>query len=395
VTDLATLVAGFERALAERAVLAGTRRAHALADVLRAMPPANRSELYWRARVAMLPSVDDLDGFEAAFAQFFGARGEPRSPGPFALAGPETAPLRPATPQRADLAPEPSAEPAGERDADDAPIRWLTASQQERLVERSFDAFTDDERALMLQLLAGARIATEFRRSRRRRSDARGNRFDLRATLRAAARTAGELLPPRRTQPRKRRRPLVFLLDVSGSMEPFARALIGYAAVVTAARPAVRTFTFATRLRELTPLLRRASPARVLADVLAAVPDFGGGTRIGASLHAFNERYAQRGAARGGTVVILSDGWERDEPERVAREMARLQRLSRRIIWINPQKRHAAYEPLVRGMAAALPYVDALLSGHNLRSLDAVAAAIAAVTPRRRPPAPPSTTKSG
>jgi uncharacterized protein len=393
VTDLATLVAGFDRALTACGVVAGTRRAQALADVLRAMPPATWSDLYWRARVAMLPSLDDLPGFDAAFVQFFGAHDEPTQD---TLADAVAVPRPPSgLPQRADRPPEPSAEAAGERDAADAPIRWLTASAHERLAERSFDAFRDDERALMLGLIAQARAGTEFRRSRRRRAHHRGDRFDLRATLRAAPRTAGELMAPRTTRPRERRRPLVFLLDVSGSMEPFARALIGYACVVTAARPAVRTFAFATRLRELTPILRRTSPARVLDDLGPALPDFGGGTRIGASLRAFNDRYAQRGAARGGTVVILSDGWERDDPTLLAGEMARLQRLTRRIVWINPQKRHAAYEPLVRGMAAALPFVDVLLSGHNLRSLDAIAGAIGTATPARRRPVPRGTTTPG
>jgi uncharacterized protein with von Willebrand factor type A (vWA) domain len=113
-----------------------------------------------------------------------------------------------------------------------------------------------------------------------------------------------------------------------------------------------------------------------MAAIGSTVHDYGGGTRIGAALHAFNERHAQRGAARGGTVVILSDGWERDDPALVGLEMQRLRRLARRLVWVNPHKRHPAYEPLARGMAAALPYLDAFVSGHSLRTLDAVADAI-------------------
>jgi hypothetical protein len=145
-------------------------------------------------------------------------------------------------------------------------------------------------------------------------------------------------------------------------MEPFARALLQYAQVTALARPRVRTFAFATELTELT--------------AGSAVGDYGGGTRIGAALRTFNDDFAQRGAARGGTVVILSDGWERDDPALVASEIARLRRLTRRLVWVNPHKRHPAYEPLARGMAAALPYLDAFVSGHTLRSLDEVAAAI-------------------
>jgi hypothetical protein len=202
-----------------------------------------------------------------------------------------------------------------------------------------------------------------------------GDRFDFRGTLRGAARTAGELMQRRTTRRRLRVRPVVFLLDVSGSMTPFARALIQYARVTAAARPAVRAFAFATRLTDLTPLLA-GSTGELMRAVGETVLDFGGGTRIGAALRAFNERYAVRGVARGGTVVILSDGWEREDPELVGAEMARLRRLARRIVWVNPHKRHAAYEPLARGMAAALPYLDAFLSGHSLRTLDAVAEAI-------------------
>jgi uncharacterized protein with von Willebrand factor type A (vWA) domain len=142
------------------------------------------------------------------------------------------------------------------------------------------------------------------------------------------------------------------------------------------ARPAVRAFVFATHLTDLTPPLKHASDASLMAAIAANVRDFGGGTRIGAALRAFNDGFAQRGAARGGTVVILSDGWEREDPDLVRTEMQRLRRLARRIVWVNPHKRHPAYEPLAKGMAAALPYLDAFVSGHHLRTLDAVADAI-------------------
>ena len=177
----------------------------------------------------------------------------------------------------------------------------------------------------MLRLIARVRVAADTAR-RAAAAHAHGDRFDFRATLRGAARTAGELMQRRATKRRRRLRP-VFLLDVSGSMEPFARALLQYARVTAIARPAVRAFAFATQLTDLTPLLRRASDERVMGAIAETVRDYGGGTRIGAALHAFNDRNAQRGAARGGTVVILSDGWERDDPALVGIEMARLRRL--------------------------------------------------------------------
>jgi uncharacterized protein with von Willebrand factor type A (vWA) domain len=163
-------------------------------------------------------------------------------------------------------------------------------------------------------------------------------------------------------------------------MAPYARALLHYAHVSAQARPRVHAFAFATRLTDLTALVRAPRAGDAFAALGARLRDWGGGTRIGASLKAFNDRYAQRGLARGATVIILSDGWEREDPALVGAEMARLRRLTRRIVWVNPQKKHPAYEPLARGMAAALPHVDAFVEGHNLRSLDAVANAIEGTT---------------
>jgi uncharacterized protein with von Willebrand factor type A (vWA) domain len=325
----------------------------------------------------MLPSIDDGPAFDAAFRAFFGSLGDDDALR--ALVQTVDAPPRPRppeTPKRESLPPPPSERPADAASAERAPVQWISAALEERVFERPFAELDARERAIMLRLMARVRIAAEHRRSRRRRPHPAGDRFDFRATLRAAARTGGELIRRRATGRRERLRPLVFLLDVSGSMEPFARALVQYARVNAVSRPAVRAFAFATRLTDLTPLLRRASDERLMAAIAAGVRDFGGGTRIGAALRRFNDRYAQRGVARGGTVVILSDGWERDDPELVRSEMQRLRRLARRIVWVNPQKRHPAYEPLARGMAAALPFLDAFVSGHNLRTLDAVADAI-------------------
>jgi len=375
--DEASLAAGFDRALRAHGVAAGTRRAATFAQTLRALPPETTRDLYWRARVAMLPSIDDVDAFHAAFVEFFGSLGEADALHRLAR-GVEAPPRREGgdVPKRESVPPSPSERAAGEPEARRAPTQLLLASVEERLAERAFEDVSDEERAAMLRLIARVRVAAERRASRRRRSAARGDRFDFRGTLRGAARTAGELVRRRATRRRTRVRPLVFLLDVSGSMAPFARALLQYARVTAKARPNVRAFAFATALTDLTPLLRSAADEQLMAALGTAVRDWGGGTRIGASLRTFNDRYAQRGAARGGTVVVLSDGWERDDPGLVAAEMRRLRLLARRIVWVNPHRRHPAYEPLVRGMAAALPYLDAFLSGHSLRTLEAVADAI-------------------
>jgi uncharacterized protein with von Willebrand factor type A (vWA) domain len=375
--DEAAAAAGFDRALRARGVVAGTRRARTFAEVLRALPAGSTSALYWRARAAMLPSIDDLDAFHAAFLEFFGSLGDADALRRL-VRSVDAPPRREARdlPKRESIPPAPSDRPAGERLAERAPTQWILASSEHRLTDKAFEDFDESERAAMLRLIARVRVAGEYRTSRRRRAHAHGDRFDFRGTLRGAARTAGELLRRRASRRRERLRPIVFILDVSGSMAPFARALLQYARVTAVARPAVRAFAFATRLTDLTPLLKHAGDDRLMSEIASAVRDYGGGTRIGAALRAFNDGFAQRGAARGGTVVILSDGWERDDPALVGTELQRLRRLARRIVWVNPHKRHAAYEPLARGMAAALPYLDAFLSGHSLRTLDAVADAI-------------------
>jgi hypothetical protein len=375
--DEAQLAAGFDRALRVRGVAAGTRRAQTFAEVLRALPARSAIAMYWQARVAMLPSIDDLGAFHAAFLEFFGSLGDADALQRLVRTvdvPPRREPHE--RPKRESIPPPPSDRRADERLAERAPTQWILASSEHRLSDKAFEDFDESERAAMLRMIARVRVAGEYRASRRRRAHVRGDRFDFRGTLRGAARTAGELVRRRATRRRERLRPVVFLLDVSGSMAPFARALVQYARVTAIARPAVRAFAFATQLTDLTPLLKRATDERLMSAVAATVRDYGGGTRIGAALRAFNDRFGQRGAARGGTVVILSDGWERDDPTLVGVQMLRLRRLARRIVWVNPHKRHAAYEPLARGMAAALPYLDAFLSGHSLRTLEAVADAI-------------------
>ena len=370
--DNAVFAARLDAALYKRGVRAGTRRAQTFAQALAALAPPTREELYWVARTSMLPSIDDLPAFDAAFVDAE-APDMPLAPPP---EPPRVQMVQPPTPTEQRVANESTA----------APLQHLTASLAERLNERDFDTFSDEEREQMLSLIELAHVPRELRRSRRRRRDSHGDRFDLGATLRAAARTGGELVRRQSTRRRERLRPLVFLLDVSGSMAPFARALLQYARVAARARPHVRAFSFATRLTDLTDVLRRTSDLDLAAALGDVVRDYGGGTNIGANLRAFNDRYAQRGIVRGGTIIVLSDGWERGDSSLLAAEMARLRRLTHRIVWVNPHKRHPAYEPLVAGMAAALPFIDAFLSGHNVRSLNAVAEAVSSAITTPHPP---------
>jgi uncharacterized protein with von Willebrand factor type A (vWA) domain len=194
--------------------------------------------------------------------------------------------------------------------------------------------------------------------------------------MRRSHRTGGDPVLVARRKRRVRRRPLVMVLDISGSMEPYARAFLQFLSTGVGGASA-EAFVFATRLTRLTRALRGRSPQVAIERAAAAAPDWSGGTRIGEALAELNDRYARRGLARGAVVVILSDGWERGDPALVGTQMERLRRLAYRIVWVNPRAASPAFEPLAGGMAAALPHVDDLVSGHSLKGLDGVVEAIA------------------
>jgi uncharacterized protein with von Willebrand factor type A (vWA) domain len=178
----------------------------------------------------------------------------------------------------------------------------------------------------------------------------------------------------RRTRPRR----LVLLCDISGSMEPYARAYLHLLTSAVASGAPAEAFVFATRLTRLTRALGGRNPEAAIQRAVAAAPDWSSGTRIGEALREFNDRYGRRGMARGAVVVILSDGWERADPALVGREMERLRRLAHRIVWVNPRAGAAGFSPGTGGMAAALPHCDAMVSGHSLEAMYEVAEAIAA-----------------
>jgi uncharacterized protein len=222
------------------------------------------------------------------------------------------------------------------------------------------------------------RLATPVRRARRREKGRHGERVDMRRTLRASLRTGGD---PIRLARRRRRvvpRRLVMLCDISGSMEPYARAYLQFLACAAGSGPEAEVFSFATRLTRLTRALASRHPERAIQRAAAAAPDWSSGTRIGDALKEFNDRHGRRGVARGAVVVILSDGWERGDPALVGREMERLGRLAHRIVWVNPRVGASAFTVRAGGMVAALPHCDALVSGHSFAALGEVVEAIGA-----------------
>jgi hypothetical protein len=226
--------------------------------------------------------------------------------------------------------------------------------------------------------MAQLALATPQRRTRRAERWRHGEKIDLRRTLRSSLRTSGDPVRLARRRRRVVRRRLVLLCDISGSMEPYARAYLQFLTCAAGTGPRVEAFAFATRLTRLTRALHSRNPERAIQQAAATAPDWSSGTRIGEALKTFNDRHGRRGMARGAVVVILSDGWERGDPSLVDQEMARLSRLAYRIVWVNPRAAAAGFSPRAGGMAAALPHVDALVSGHNLEALQEVVDAIGA-----------------
>jgi hypothetical protein len=260
----------------------------------------------------------------------------------------------------------------------------LTYSAADVLRHKDFAELTGDELAEVRRLVAGLAWRIQEKRARRFRPGS-GPPPDLRRTLRRNLRHGGEALAWAGRERKRKPRPVVVLADISGSMERYTRLLLLFAYGLTGgAAGTVETFVFGTRLTRITRQLRGRDVDRALTEASRAVPDWSGGTRIGDALHAFNFRWGRRVLGGGPVVLLISDGWDRGEPERLREEMARLQRSCHRLIWLNPLLGSPDYEPLARGMRTALPYVDDFLPVHNLASLEQLAAHLAGVEERRR-----------
>jgi uncharacterized protein with von Willebrand factor type A (vWA) domain len=337
----------------------------AYAEALAALGLSRRESVYWAGRATLVHRPEDLELYERAFDAFWLGRERQRLV--FEVQEQQlTLLVDTAEDDDADDGPEGPEPEAGQE-------RQLRYSAAETLREKDFGTLSLAELAEAQRLMASVRLGGALRPSRRLQPrKRRGDRPDLRRTLRHALRAGGEPLRRAWLAQGVRARRIVLLCDVSGSMEPYARALIRFLHVVVAGRARVEAFTFGTRLTRVTrELSRRDADAAVMAAA-RAVPDWSGGTRLGESLKAFNDAWGTRGMARGAVVVILSDGWDRGDPALLGEEMARLHRVAHRVIWVNPLKATPGYAPLARGMAAALPYVDELVEGHSLASLEAL-----------------------
>jgi uncharacterized protein with von Willebrand factor type A (vWA) domain len=390
--EAASLAAGLITALRRAGLSSSPDRAVRLAEALRLVPPVAREPLYWTCRVVLVSSREQLPVFDAVFASVFDGRLDPadsrgESNARSAIGSearirpsPQTRlPGAPGTFHRASpAAPVPGRDSPGEGFGPERDAILAMASADERLHETSFADLSPDEVIQVRRLVREIVLSTPARRSRRTRKSAHSSaRLDIRRTVRAAQRTGSEAtrLVYAHRQPRPRQ--LVLLCDVSGSMEPYTRVFLSLLQSAVAGARA-EAFVFSTRLTRLTRQLAGRNPDQALARAAATAPDWAGGTRIAESLRRFVDAHGRRGLARGAVVVVFSDGWAQDDPDLVAAQMARLKRLAYRIVWVNPRKAAVNYQPLVGGMAAALPYCDAFVSGHSYAALAEVSDAVRA-----------------
>lgn len=335
---------------------------------LGALGMGSRDAVYWAGRTTLVRRREDIAAYDTAFNTFW----DDHSVAPYE-------PPSVAMSIAVDDGESPDDDDGGldGHETDEAPSIELRFSAAEVLRHRDFATYSDDELAEARRLMGRLRVTGSPRRSLRL-VNGHGSRprMDLRRTVRAALSTGGEPLQRHWRHRGMRPRRLVLLLDVSGSMEPYARALVRFAHAAVIGRQRVEVFALGTRLTRMTRELSERNPDAAVARAARAVVDWSGGTRLGDGLREFNQRWGQRGMARGATVVILSDGWDRGDPTVLEEQMLRLRRLAHRVIWVNPLKVTPGYAPLARGMATALPHLDAFVEGHSIDAMERLAAEI-------------------
>ena len=337
-----------------------------------------RENLYWAARTTLARRPEDVPVFDRAFAVFFDAN----LSGGAADVVEQTQRITIAM-DDGDTDDDDDDDDDNAIDADEDPTIQLRFSAAEVLRHKDFGAYSDDELRLAQQMMTRLRFVGPPRRSLRSRQARRNqHRPDLRRTVRASLRASGEPIQRFWKEPGERMRPMVLLLDVSGSMEPYARALLRFVQAAVAGRQRVEAFAMGTRLTRVTKELGSRDPDKALRLAGERVSDWSGGTRLGECLRRFNDEWGVRGMARGAIVVVLSDGWDRGDPALLAEQMRRLQRITHNLVWVNPLKVTPGYAPLARGMAAALPFVDHFVEGHSVAAMEELARVISGSSAR-------------
>jgi uncharacterized protein with von Willebrand factor type A (vWA) domain len=346
----------------------------AFVDALGLVGIDRRDSVYWAGRATLVRNPEDIALYDRAFVAFWHSIVDDTIEGQV-----DELPLA----MDDDSGDDGDTDPAAERSPDDMPPA-LRFSTVETLRNKDFAAYSEDELRAAQELMARLKFIGPPRRSFRYHSSRRGQRPDLHATLRASLRAGGEPIRRQWREPGERLRRLVLLLDISGSMEPYARAMLRFVHAAVSGRQRVEAFAIGTRLTRMTKELNSRDPDTALEQASRRVQDWSGGTRLGECLRVFNDEWGVRGMARGAIVVILSDGWDRGGPEVLAEEMQRLQRISYQTVWVNPLKVTPGYAPLARGMAAALPFIDAFVEGHSLAAMEELSQVISGASSRAR-----------
>jgi uncharacterized protein len=371
VTQVLPALAGFGRELRATGLRVGTGQVLSFCQGLSHLDPTDLRDLYWSGRACLVSHRDDLAAYDDAFGRYFlgeaASRLVAQQDGAPAVDSSDARPLDALAPVAGGER-RPSAEDVGQ-----------AASEAELLRAKNFAECDPDELAAIGRLMTGLVVGTPTRKTRRTERARKGARPDLRRALRTHVRHGGAVVHIPRRRPRVQPRPLVLLLDVSGSMSSYSRALLQFAYAVAQGPGRVEVFCFGTRLTRVSGALARRDPDEALRRAAETVVDWQGGTRIGESIREYLRTWAWRGGYRGGVIVICSDGLERGDPEVLAAAMARLARLASRVFWVNPLKSGPTYEPTARGMRAALPHIDLLVSGHNLASLTGLGAVLEAL----------------
>jgi len=356
------LAVGFARTLRGCGLAVPISTVVGFAEALGVVGLGRRDDVYWAGRATLVRRPEDRTIYDRAFGVFWD--GFDTSPDVVDDQPPDTITIAIDDGDDGD-------DPTGGSPPDEPRIE-LRFSVAEVLRHKDFADYDDDELAEAHQLMARMRLTGTPRRSLRRRASRRGQP-DLRRTLRAALKTDGEPIRRLHRARATKHRRLVLLVDVSGSMEPYARSLLRFVQAAVAGRRQVEAFAVGTRLTRITRELGSRDPDRALRQAAARVVDWAGGTRLGDGLAHFNDEWGVRGMARGAVVVILSDGWDRGDPAALSEQLIRLGRVAHRIVWVNPLKVTPGYAPLARGMAAALPHVDRFVEGHSIGAMEHLA----------------------
>jgi len=388
--DIAALTTGFCARLRRAGLEISMGQVVRFSQAILLVDPSTLDDLYWCARATLVTHLGELHIFDEVFSGIFGGLG-----GLFSYRGQYhhrtmsstldrvsggSSPVRLEPAQlggvQSSLAGSVAQRGDGSEQGDSHFVASL-ASYEEKLASRDFSELTAEELDAMASLMARMVVSLPSRSSRRNRPSPRGEQLDLRATLRQSSRSGGD--PLRRLMRHRQSRPrrLVLLLDVSGSMEPYAQAYLQFLRCASSMAGA-EVFAFATRLTRLSTVLKERRGSHSLEDAGKAVQDWSSGTRIGPAIKTFLDEHGRRGMARGAVVMVVSDGWECGDSSVLQAQMERLARLAHLVVWVNPRKAKEGYQPLASGMAAALPHCDMFFSGHNLDALYEVARAMRA-----------------